>query len=147
VRTYAAALVAALALLAGCSSDPPRASQPVPSPTAAGGAPDDRAVAAAADEITSYLDDWAAHGAAHASRHLVAAQRAATDDGMPVLVQGRLGSYEVSRWRSPSDFTLMVSMDLRFDGSPEAWNSGDNTRFVTVQRHGRGYLLELATSP
>lgn len=67
----------------------------------------------------------------------------------PRLRTWRIGSVELVRWRDRTDFTLYVSLVLRFEGERYAWHQGENGRFVTAHKQpGQpAYLLELATGP
>lgn len=70
--------------------------------------------------------------------------------GMPVALRARLVHYQVDSWRSSDDFTLLVSLDLRFKpGTQMAWNNGANDRFVHFTRKPTTgtYHLEWATGP
>lgn len=139
----AAALVAAALLVAGCASDPaaPRSA----SPGASTSTQQQRDAAAVARTVQAYLDEWAAHGPARASRYLVPGQRVGRDAGMPRLESGRVTAFELRRAKP---LMIEVSMVLRFDGDTLAWDRGPNERFVTaVPDQTGGYLLEFATSP
>lgn len=99
--------------------------------------------------LRRYLRVWAAEGPSAASRYLVAREQTTSDRGSPHLASGTVRSFRLYRWRGPRQFTLLVSLDLRFTGNPLAWNRGLNDRFVTVRRSrppGR-YFLEFATGP
>ena len=159
-----AALAVTALLTAGCSTTEPepapvvgaRASTPAPTPVAArppapgpSSPAGKRAVRATVDAVRHYLDTWVTDGPARAARSLYPRTRVTSDQGLPRLLSGSLESFEVSRWRGPDAFTLQVTLDLRFDGSPYAWQRGLNERFVTPHRQGEAgpYLLELASSP
>jgi len=65
-------------------------------------------------------------------------------------VSARLLAYRLDSWRSPSDFTVLVTIDLHFaTRDTMAWNEGSNTRFVrfTSTPGSNGYRLTWATSP
>lgn len=99
--------------------------------------------------VRQYLRAWVNEGPARASRYLVADQRTTSDQGSPRLVAGKVLSYRLYRWEGPREFTLVVSMNLTFDGSRMAWNRGVNDRFVTARwdNHQHVHLLEFATGP
>jgi len=62
----------------------------------------------------------------------------------------RLVSYRLDSWRSPSDFTVVVTVDLHFaTNNTMAWSKGSNTRFVRFTRSSSRdqYRLTWATSP
>ena len=102
---------------------------------------------AAIAELHDYLSVWHEQGRSVASeRFLVSGQRGGGDYK---LRRGKVVSYQPYRWVSGNQFTLLVTLDLHFTGSPGAWNQGRNDRFVTFFRPtGRGpYLLQFATSP
>lgn len=70
--------------------------------------------------------------------------------GRPAALRARLLAYQVDNWRSSNDFTLLVSLDLRFaPGTAMAWNNGPNDRFVhfTLEPGTGTYQLEWATGP
>ena len=157
-----AGLVAVGLALGACSSSPtspvaqtrgptsvassPRSSSSVATSSAA--RPARHQVEAAVRTVRRYLHAWVAQGPSAASRYLVADERTTSDQGAPRLASGIIRSYRLDRWQGPRAFTLLVSLDLRFTGSPLAWNRGLNDRFVTVHRTGHsGYLLRFATSP
>jgi hypothetical protein len=128
------------------SATSPRSSSSVATSSAA--RPARHRVEAVVRTVRRYLHAWAAQGPSAASRYLVADERTTSDQGAPRLASGTIRSYRLYRWQGPRAFTLLVSLDLRFTGSPLAWNRGLNDRFVTVHRTGHsGYLLELATGP
>jgi hypothetical protein len=104
---------------------------------------------AAVERIRDYLADWAANGLAHAGRYLVADQRAPAGTTEPDLASGVVDSYSLRSWRSPTDFTLQVSLDLHFNGSPMTLDEGRNDLFFTVHPGGAGgtYLLQVASGP
>jgi hypothetical protein len=82
-------------------------------------------------EVRDMLNVWAANGPATATRtYLVAATGAIAGR----LTRGTVTAWHLSAWSSPSRFTLFVSMDLHFAGSPGAWSVGDNDRFITFTR-------------
>ena len=141
-RTTVAVVLAGL--LTACASGPAEHPAPTPS-TARAESGHERAVRATARTVQHYLDEWADRGPAAASRLLVPGMRVTTDRGMPILDQGRVTSAEMRWWRDPEHYTVLVTMDLRFDGSPFAWDRGSNTRFVKV--HGPRRLLSLASGP
>jgi hypothetical protein len=69
--------------------------------------------------------------------------------GRPAALRARLVHYQVDSWRSPDDFTLLVTLDLHFPPQTAlAWNEGSNGRFVHFSRgpHSQTYQLEWATS-
>jgi hypothetical protein len=166
----AACLVAASALLSACGNSRPAsdaAVSPAPAHSSAappitesttspssrqhprGPKPSPHQVSAAISTVRRYLRSWATQGPSRASHYLVASQRATSDQGVPRISSGTVTLSRLYRWRGPNEFTLLVSMNLRFKNNPLAWNPGRNDRFVTVHRAGhRGpYRLEFATSP
>jgi hypothetical protein len=157
------ALVVVLLTIAGCSGGgrpaEPVVSTDLPTAAATSAAPADtasaaprshpRAVREATRTLRRYLALWARRGPGPAGRHLVLEQRSPMTSTRPDLVTWRIESVELVRWHDRTEFTLYVSLVLRFDGERYAWNQGENGRFVTV--HGepgrRSYHLELGTSP
>ena len=131
-------------LLTGFGPGPAERPAPTPS-TSRSESGHEQAVRATARAVQRYLDTWADRGPAAASRLLVPPMRVATDRGMPQLASGRVTSAELRWWRDAGQFTVLVTMDLRFDGSPYAWNRGSNTRFAKV--HGPRRLLSLTSGP
>jgi hypothetical protein len=70
--------------------------------------------------------------------------------GRPTARQARLVGYRVQRWSSRDDFTLLVTLVVRFpSGVTTPWNDGTNERFVTFTRPPTqgDYKLGWATSP
>jgi hypothetical protein len=69
--------------------------------------------------------------------------------GRPAALQARLVHYQVDSWRSEDDFTLLVTLDLRFPpDAAVAWDQGTNARFVRFSKAASGhYQLAWATSP
>ena len=68
--------------------------------------------------------------------------------GRPAALRARLLGYQVDSWRSRHDFTLLVSVRLRFRRHEQlAWNQGVNARFVTFTRQAgtRTFRLEWAS--
>lgn len=62
----------------------------------------------------------------------------------------RLVDYRIYRWGTSEDFTLLVTLDLRFPTrNTAAWNEGRNTRFVTFTKRAgdSSYRLDWRTSP
>lgn len=157
------ALVVVLATGAGCSGSGRPVEQTVSTvlatEVAASAAPADtasasprshpRAVREATRTLRRYLAQWARRGPGPASHHLVPEQRSPMASTGPDLVTWHLESVELVRWHDRTDFTLSVSLVLRFDGERHAWNQGENARFVTAHEEPgqRGYLLAFATSP
>jgi len=116
------------------------------SPTASQGK--SRAYSAAIAEVNEYLTAWREHGLVAAQRFKVPAERG--PDPNPVkLSSGEVTSYQPFRWVSEDNFTLMVILNLRFNGSPGAWNPGKNGRFITFTRTAgqSQYLMYFATGP
>jgi hypothetical protein len=65
-------------------------------------------------------------------------------------VSARLVAYRLDSWRSPSDFSVEVNVDLHFATKDTmAWNEGSNTRFIrfTSKPGSNGYRLTWATAP
>jgi hypothetical protein len=166
----AAGLVVATALLGACANSQPAdvsvsapvSSRPPSTPTAAATSkspsasvspaaarPSQQEVLSAMTTVRQYLHAWVTEGPSRASRYLVASQRMRNDQGAPRISGGTVTSYRLYGWNGPRDFTLLVSMNLRFINNPMAWNRGVNERFVTAHRRGRdhGYRLEFASSP
>jgi hypothetical protein len=106
-------------------------------------------VTSAITTVRRYLQAWATQGPSRASRYLVASQRTTSDQGVPRISSGTVTSYRLYRWKGPTEFTLLVSMNLRFTHNPLAWNPGSNDRFVTVHRarDRRRYRMEFASGP
>lgn len=167
----AACFAAAAAILGACGNDHPApqgAGSPAPStspssappissttsspssrPPSRGPKPTRHEVASAVATVRGYLHAWATQGPSRASRYLVSDQRVTTDQGAPRIRSGRVTSYRLYRWKGANEFTLLVSMNLRFTNNPLAWSSGSNDRFVTCYR-AKGavrYQLEFATGP
>lgn len=111
--------------------------------------PHRREVLAAVNTLDKYLRVWVTQGPVRASRYFVASERVTSDQGAPRISAGSIRSYRLYSWNSLTDFTLLVSMNLKFTTDPLAWNRGINTRFVTVRSTAQhnGYLLEFATGP
>ena len=160
-------LALAVAGLAACGSPGPGTSQPSP-PTSSFSAavslptqaaqkavrseparPKRHEVASAVATLRRYLHAWVVRGPAVASRYLVSSQQVSSDAGAPRLAAATLTSSRVYGWEGSRELTLLVSLDLRFEGDPGAWNQGENERFVTAREVGarHRYVLELATSP
>jgi hypothetical protein len=99
---------------------------------------------AAANELQDYFNYWHLVGPVTASKlFLVPIQR----DGTVKLASGKVLNYHPYSWKSANDFTLLMSLDLHFEGWHGAWNEGQNDRFVTFTRaaHGQPLLMELNT--
>ncbi len=177
-RRGVTALALAVAVLAsGCTASGHSANPPVPSPpapssvasssvasssVASGGA---ARYSAAAAEIQAYLDMWVEAGpSAAAARYLVpeeqssvceSAQWPPISDGpcgdVPVLLSGKVESYQLRSWTSSDNFTLDVTMNLHFRGDPTRWNmnEGVNGRFFTFTRPSAAspYRMYEATGP
>jgi hypothetical protein len=100
----------------------------------------------AANELQDYFNYWHLVGPVTASkRFLVPSQRG----GAVKLASGKVSSYHASTWKSQNDFTLLMSLNLHFEGRHGAWNEGKNDRFVTFTKspHGQPFLMELNTGP
>jgi hypothetical protein len=142
----AAVAVAMAGALSSCSKASPSLATP-PSqtkPQAYQAKP--QAYSTAIAEVTQYLVTWSADGASAAQRLLVPSERGPD----PIrLSGGNVVSYRPDRWVSANEFTLLVILDLHFTGSPGAWSSGRNGRFITFTRNGgqHRYLMYFATSP
>ena len=107
-----------------------------------------RAYEAAISVVRDYLAVWHEQGRAAASdQFLVASERGGGND--VVLRSGRVISYQPDRWVSADHFTLLVILDLHFDGWQGAWDIGRNGRFITFTRSTgqKRYLMYFATSP
>jgi hypothetical protein len=166
----AGGLVAATILMAACAnSQPADGSGPAPEPSGPSSTPtvaamtkspspraststsrpSQQEVASAVTTVRQYLHAWVAEGPSRASRYLVASQRITNDQGAPRISAGTVTSYRLYGWNGPTEFTLLVSMNLKFSNDPMVWNRGMNDRFVTAHRQGGdvGYQLEFATSP
>ena len=146
IRKAAAAM--AIALAAAVAGSLSSCSQANPHPAALSSARQGKAQAysAAIAEVGGYLATWHRQGAQAAQRFMVPAERGPS----PILLRsGKVVSYRPYRWVSPDNFTLFVILDLHFIGSPGAWNSGSNGRFVTfTRRAGQShYLMYFATGP
>jgi hypothetical protein len=147
-RKAAAGIAMALAVGMACSlsacsqANPHRAA---PSSVKQGKA---QAYSAAIAEVNVYLATWHQHGAQAAQRFMIPAERG-PDPNAILLRNGKVLSYRPYRWVSQDNFTLFVILDLHFAGSPGAWNSGTNGRFVTFTRHAgqSHYLMYFATGP
>src|SRR5664280_466621 len=84
---------------------------------------------AAVAELQNYLIAWHALGPVAASKKYLAASQ---QGGVLIhLKSGNITSYLPFTWTSERGFTLLVSMNLHFTGSPGAWNIGRNDLFVT----------------
>jgi hypothetical protein len=165
----AACLVAASAILGACGNShpaPDAGGTPTPNnPSTApsvsdvttspslgrprGPKPSRHQVTSAISTVRRYLQAWATQGPLRASRYLVASQRPKSDQGVPRISSGKVTSYRLYRWKGRNEFTILVSMDLRFTITTLAWNPGNNDRFVTAYRapDRSRYRLEFATSP
>jgi hypothetical protein len=100
----------------------------------------------AANEVQDYLNEWHLVGPLTASKlFLVSSERG----GNVKLASGKVLNSHAYSWKSANDFTLLVSLDLHFDGWRGAWNKGKNERFVTFTRtsHGLPFLMTLNTGP
>jgi hypothetical protein len=100
----------------------------------------------AAIELQDYFNYWHLAGPVTASKlFLVPSQR----DGTVKLARGKVLSYHPYSWKTENDFTLLMSLDLHFEGWDGAWNEGKNDRFVTFTRatQGQPLLMELNTGP
>jgi len=84
---------------------------------------------AAVAELQNYLIAWHALGPVAASKKYLAASQ---QGGVIIhLNSGNVTSYLPFTWTSERNFTLLVTMNLHFSGSPGAWNIGGNNPFVT----------------
>jgi hypothetical protein len=99
----------------------------------------------AANELQDYLNYWHLVGPATASRRfLVPGQR----NGTVKLASGKVLTYHPYSWKSANDFTLLMTLELHFEGWRGAWNDGRNTRLVTFTRYSHGQpLMALNTGP
>jgi hypothetical protein len=155
-----AAIVVIVAMLVGACSSGPGSENARPTSSAAAG--DAAAYSAAIAQVQAYLDMWAKQGPyAAAARYHVPEEHApsdaatqwppAADDETPVLLSGRVRSYEPADWKSANAFTLLVTMDLHFRGDATRWNmnEGVNNRFFTFTRPdaGTAYRMYEATGP
>lgn len=148
-RTSRLAWAAAIVILAsgaGSLSSCGHASGPAPSLSTS--TDKAHAYSAAISEVRDYLAVWQARGESVASQQfLVPVER---EGGVNLILRsGKVISYKPYRWVSSGQFTLFVSVDLRFTGSQGAWDAGRNDRFVTFSRtasHGP-YLMYFASSP
>ena len=162
----AAGLAAASVLMAACANSHPShgsVSAPVssgptvaltsqaPSPSSSHpeSRPSQEEVVSAVTTLRQYLHAWVTEGPSQASRYLVTSERMTSDEGSPRISAGTVTSYRLYRWKGPREFTLFVSMNLKFTNNPMAWNRGRNDLLMTAHRvgHHHGYLLEFATSP
>jgi hypothetical protein len=147
-RRAAAALAVALAV--GAAGSLSSCSQASPHPAASSSVRQGKvnAYSAAIAEVNDYLTTWHLHGAQAAQRFMVPAERG-PDPNAILLSSGKVVSYRPDRWVSQDNFTLLVILDLHFAGSPGAWNSGANGRYVTFTRQAAQshYLMYFATSP
>jgi hypothetical protein len=137
-----AALVLALVLagLNSCGQANPRSGGSPPSTVSKA-----QAYAAAISEVRDYLVVWRERGCPVATKEFLV-----QDGGCDLILRsGKVISYRPYHWVSSNHFTLMVTLDLHFEGSPGAWNVGLNSRFITFSRTGAQgrYLLEFATGP
>ena len=119
----------------------------------------ERIIAAAVDEVRSFLSRWRSDGpCSAAAAYLTPSEQCQADgstsaaqSGFPLLVRATVVSYQPSTWISSDDFTLMVTLDLAFhdDTGLGNWNQGTNTRFITFTRPDplAPYRLSVATSP
>jgi hypothetical protein len=107
-----------------------------------------QAIRAGSRAIQAFLDEWRTQGLLVASRHYATSdQMPESSAGLPRISSGTVLHTSLSSWASPEHFTLEVSLDLRFEGDPLAWDQGQNLRFVTVTRTGSETRLTFATSP
>lgn len=128
--------------ISSCSQPDPHPAAPPPLKQAKA-----QAYSAAIAEVNEYLAVWRQQGRPRAAnRFMVAAERGPD----PIrLSSGKVISYRQYRWVSQDRFTLFVMLDLHFAGSPGAWDSGLNGRFVTFTRQAgqSHYLMYFATGP
>jgi hypothetical protein len=98
----------------------------------------------AVSELRSYLIAWHRAGPTAASHEYLAPSQ---QGGKIRLLHGSVTSYQPYSWSSAHRFTLLIGLDLRFSGSPGAWNVGHNDRYVTFTRSHAGvrYLMEFNT--
>jgi hypothetical protein len=153
-RKTAAAMAIALGVaMAGSLTS---CSQADPHPAAPSPVNQDKvhAYSVAIAEVSDYLAAWHQVGRAKAAQRFMVPSERGPDPGEPgpdpvILRSGKVLSYRPDRWVSQDNFTLLVLLDLHFAGSPGAWNSGSNGRFVTFTRQPRQnhYLMYFATSP
>ncbi len=146
VAAAAAAIALVSAIAAACLSSCTHAN---PGPAVSPSTNQDRssAYSAAIGELRDYLTAWHEQGESVASeRFLVPSQRGGSG---VILKTGTVISYQPYHWVSSSQFTLLVTLDLHFTGSPGAWNVGNNDRFITFFRPAGQdrYLLQFATGP
>lgn len=101
-------------------------------------------------DLQAFLDTWRSDGLDTAGRQYLTSSGAPSGaSSTPRLVTGKVTAVRLATWRSADDFTLMVDLDLYFDGDPGAWTNGRNTRFVSATRASASapFRLELATGP
>lgn len=89
------------------------------------------AMRAGASELQDYLNLWRVSGPKAA-----VAQYLSPSPGSNTLLlrSGTVTSWRPSAWTSSNRFTLLVTLDLHFIGSPGAWNVGENDRFVSFTK-------------
>lgn len=107
-----------------------------------------QAYSAAISELGGYLTVWRERGRSVASEQFLVPDQRGSGGGV-ILRSGKVISYKPYRWISRNQFTILVTLDLHFTGSPGAWNVGNNDRFVTFLRPAERsrYLLQFATGP
>jgi hypothetical protein len=155
----ALALAVAVVLIGGCTASGQSASPPAPTPVTSGNV---ATYAAAIAEVQAYLDMWVRDGPyAAAAKYLVPEEQApsgaatswppSADDEAPVLLSGKVESYQLREWKSLNEFTLLVTMDWHFRGDPARWNAneGANSRFFRFTRPDAtsAFRMYEATSP
>lgn len=139
-RVAVLAFALGVACLGSCShAKSPPATSPA---TSAGRA---QVYSAAVSEVRDYLMVWRERGCPVATREFLV-----PDGGCDLMLRsGKVISYQPYRWVSRNHFTLVVTLDLHFKGSPGAWNVGLNSRFITFSRAAalNRYLMYMATGP
>lgn len=101
-------------------------------------------------EVTAYLDMWRDKGLTAAIDEFFPGIKTGPDTDELPLLTATIVSYKPSRWASSDNFTLRVTIDMRFPGGDGgAFGDGPNTRFITFTRSpsGHPFLMQWATSP
>lgn len=101
-------------------------------------------------ELQEYLDAWRIQGPVIASREfLVPSQQVGSNATNLYLTSGTARQGYPFTWVSQNRFTLLMNLDLHFEGGPGAWSVGANDRYVTYTwstKEAR-FQMELDTGP
>lgn len=104
----------------------------------------------ATTELQQYLDAWRIHGPVIATREfLVHVQQVRRTASSIYLASGASKLERPFTWISENRFTLLMSLNLHFNGGTGAWSVGVNDRFVTYTWSPKGahFQMELNSGP